>query len=64
MANSPAEKAGIKEFDIILECQGERITEKRPLEQILHHFETGKEIELKIWRQGKELRLKTALKEN
>jgi len=60
---SPAEKAGIKEFDIILECQGEKITEKRPLEEILRTLESEKEISLKVLRQGKEIFLKTRLEE-
>jgi len=63
MPNSPAEKAGIKEFDIILKCQGEKITEKRPLEEILRRFDDGKKIELKILRDKKEILLKTTLQE-
>ena len=61
--NSPAQIAGIKEFDIILECQGEKITEKKPLEEILRRFDDGKEIELKILRDKKEILLRTTLQE-
>ncbi len=61
--NSPAQIAGIKEFDIILECQGEKITEKKPLEEILRTLESGKEISLKVLRQEKEIFLKTRLEE-
>lgn len=48
--NSAAEKAGLKEFDIILECQGEKITTENPLSSILQKFKIGKEVELKILR--------------
>jgi len=60
---SPAQKAGIKEFDIILECQKEKITEENPLDAILQKFQVGKDIELKILREGKEKILKAKLEE-
>ncbi|MDP3093906.1 MAG: trypsin-like peptidase domain-containing protein [bacterium] len=60
---SPAEKAGLKEFDIILECDGKKITEKKPLEEILRTLESGKEISLRVLRQEKEILLKTRLEE-
>ncbi len=61
--NSPAAKAGLQEFDIILECQGIKITTENPLEDILKRHEINKEIELKIRREGKEILLKTILEE-
>ncbi|MDP2860089.1 MAG: trypsin-like peptidase domain-containing protein [bacterium] len=60
---SPAEKAGLKEFDIILECQDKKITAARPLEDILRQIETGQEIQLKVLRGKKDLLLKTNLEE-
>ncbi|MBI4359229.1 MAG: trypsin-like peptidase domain-containing protein [Candidatus Nealsonbacteria bacterium] len=63
IANSPAEKAGLKEFDIILECQNKKISAERPLEDILRQLKTGQEIRLKVLRDKKELLLKTALAE-
>ncbi|MDP2966984.1 MAG: trypsin-like peptidase domain-containing protein, partial [bacterium] len=56
-----AEKAGLKEFDIILECQGEKITEENPLSHILQKCEVNQEISLKVLRAGKEINLKAKL---
>ncbi len=61
--DSPAEKAGLKEFDILLEVNGEKITEKNPLANILQKFGTNDEIEIKTLRAGKELILKIRLEE-
>jgi len=63
IAGSPAEKVGLQEFDIILECQGQKITARNPLEDVLRKIEPDREIVLKVWRQGKETRLKTFLTE-
>ncbi|MDD5144652.1 MAG: trypsin-like peptidase domain-containing protein [Candidatus Pacebacteria bacterium] len=61
--DSAAEKAGIKEFDIILECSGEKITEENPLSHILEKLEINKEISLKVLRGKKEVTLKAKLDE-
>ena len=61
--DSTAGKAGLKEFDIILEARGEKITEKNPLSVILQKSKIGEEIELKILREGKKITLKTKLEE-
>jgi len=58
-----AEKAGLKEFDIILECQGEKITEENPLSHILQKCEVNQEISLKVLRAGKKINLKAKLEE-
>jgi len=60
---SAADKAGLKEYDIILECRGEKITEKNPLANILQKFKSGDEISLKVLREGKEINLKVKLEE-
>jgi len=60
---SSAEKAGLKEFDIILECNGEKITDKNPLSHILQKFKVRDEISLKVLRNKKELTLKVKLEE-
>ncbi|MBZ1345180.1 MAG: trypsin-like peptidase domain-containing protein [Candidatus Nealsonbacteria bacterium] len=56
--NSAAEKAGLKEYDIILEINHEKIKEKNPLANILQKYKIGQEITLKILREGKEIILK------
>ncbi|KKW18337.1 MAG: Protease Do [Parcubacteria group bacterium GW2011_GWB1_50_9] len=63
VAGSPAEKAGIKKGDIILEIQGERIDQTRSLSSILQKYHVGDEIALKIFRGEKEIELKTTLTE-
>lgn len=61
--DSPAEKAGLKEGDIILECQKEKITSDNPLQDILQKFSIGKEIKLKILRGNREKLMKVILAE-
>jgi len=61
--DSPAEKAGVKEFDIILECNNEKITLKNPLAHILEKCKVGGKIPLKILREGKEIVLEAVLEE-
>lgn len=58
-----AEKAGLKEFDIILECQGEKITEENPLSHILQKCQINQEISLKVLRNKKETFIKVKLEE-
>ena len=60
---SAAEKAGIKEFDIITECNEEKITEKNPLAHILQKCKIGGETNFKVLREGKEIILKVKLEE-
>jgi serine protease Do len=60
---SAAEKAGLKEFDIILECRDEKITEDNPLSHILQKCMAKKEINLKILRNKKEKSIKVKLEE-
>ena len=61
--NSPANKAGIKEFDLILECQKEKITETSPLDTLIQKHQVGHDIEFKILRNGKEKKIKVILEE-
>ncbi len=50
---SSAEKAGLKEYDIVLTCQGEKIDEKNPLTNIVQKFNIGESVKLEILREGK-----------
>jgi len=61
--NSSAAKAGLKEYDIILEVNDEKITEKEPLGNILQKYKIGDELQLKILRDKKELLIKVKLEE-
>jgi serine protease Do len=63
ITGGPAEKAGIKETDIILEVQNKKITSENTLEEILQDFKVGEEIALRVLRRGKEILLKAILDE-
>lgn len=60
---SGADKVGLKEFDIILQAKGEKITTKNPLSSILQKCKIGDQIELKVLREKKEMTLKVTLEE-
>lgn len=55
--NSPAEKAGLKEGDLILEIGGEKITLENTLSAIVRKHEVGERVGIKVWREGKEIYL-------
>tara|TARA_A100001011_G_scaffold314510_1_gene332672 strand:+ start:531 stop:1937 length:1407 start_codon:yes stop_codon:yes gene_type:complete len=52
---SPSDKAGVKAGDIILEFDGERIQEMKELPIIVARTEVGKKVQVKIWRNKKEI---------
>ena len=52
--NSPAQKAGLREYDIILEADGKKIDSNNSLTDILLGVKVGKRIPLKILRKKKE----------
>jgi len=51
--NSPADKAGIKAADIILEFDGKKIDTMRTLPKVVANTKVGKSVQLKIWRNKK-----------
>ena len=51
--NSPANKAGIKAGDIILEFDGKRVDTMRKLPKLVAQTKVGKRVKLKIWRNKK-----------
>ena len=59
--NSPSNKAGVKAGDIILEFNGERIQEMKELPIIVAKTKVGKKVEVKIWRNKKEITKKITL---
>lgn len=60
---SPAEKAGLKEYDVILEVNNKKITEELPLTDVLQDQGIGDEVTMKVLREGKEITFKTNLEE-
>ena len=58
---SPSDKAGIKAGDIILEFNGVLINEMKELPKIVAQTDVGKTVEVKVWRNGKEISKKIKL---
>jgi serine protease Do len=55
--DTPAEKAGLKAGDIIMQWNGKEVDNFSHLRQLVAATEPGKEVKLKVWRDGKELTL-------
>ena len=63
LPGSPAEKAGVKAGDIILEVNGEIINLNNTLAEVIQKHQVGEEVSMKIFRDGKEMELKAKLEE-
>ncbi len=61
---SSADKGGIKQGDIIVEVDGEKVTKEKSLAEIISKKKVGQEIKIKVWRSGKEIELKVVLQES
>lgn len=61
--NSPADKAGIKENDIILEVNGDKISENTDLSDKIQLMHAGDEVELTYLRKDKTQKAKIVLEE-
>ncbi len=61
--DSPAEKSGIKEKDIILEFDGVKIDSNNSLSDLIRKKTVGDTINLKILRDGKEINVSATLSE-
>jgi serine protease Do len=59
----PADKAGIKQGDVVLKFDGKDITQMRGLPRVVAETTTGKQADVVIWRQGKEMSLKVTVGE-
>jgi len=58
MPGSPADKGGLKVGDVVVEVDGQKVSEVRELQFKIMRTEPGKEIDLKVIREGKEVSLK------
>ncbi len=54
-SGSPSEKGGIKAGDIILEFDGKLINEMKELPLIVAQTEVGKTVDVKVWRNNREV---------
>ncbi|MBX4201252.1 PDZ domain-containing protein, partial [Candidatus Parcubacteria bacterium] len=60
---SAAEKAGLKEKDLILEFNQEKITKQNSMQKIIAKYNPGDQITLKFLRDGKEMNVGVVLGE-
>jgi len=61
LAGSPAEKAGIKELDVITELNGKKLDDKNTVVSILGRLRVGAEVDIVVNRNGEEVNLKAIL---
>ena len=61
--NSPADSAGIEEYDVVLEIDGKQIDADNSLSQIVSKYAVDDTIILKIWRKGEEKDVSVVLKD-
>ena len=61
VAGSPADKAGIKDGDIILELNDQKIDESNTLARLIRDKKVGETVHLKIWRDDREIILPVTL---
>ncbi|MBW6415373.1 serine protease [Candidatus Methylacidiphilum fumarolicum] len=60
---TPADQAGMKAGDVILEYNGQKVTDPRSLRLAVSQTPPGSKATLKIWRDGKEKIIQAVLKE-
>jgi Do/DeqQ family serine protease len=63
-AGSPAEKAGLQAWDVVLSYNGEAITSTAQLISLVQRTRPGTEVALKIWRRGRKLELQATIVES
>ena len=63
VADSPADKAGLKEKDIITECNGEKLTTEKTIQDFLEEREVGDILNFKVVRGKKSFDAKVVLAE-
>lgn len=59
--DSPADKAGLKEKDIILSMNKIKITTKNPLSSVVRRFNVGDTVQLEVLREGKTININLTL---
>ncbi len=59
--NEPADKAGIREGDVIVEIEGQPIDTEHPLDSVLTQFAPGRTVTLSVLRDGQKIDVKVTL---
>lgn len=55
--DSPAKRAGLQPYDIIVEFNGQKVEENRDLPRIVAHTGVGETVPVRIWRNGEYMTL-------
>ena len=64
MHNSPAQLAGVKQYDVIVEMDGEKIDDMVSLRKHLYNAkEVGDTMQMKVYRDGKLIEIEMVLKD-
>lgn len=61
IANGPAQKAGVRQGDIIIAVNGKTVKDARELQRVVADIPAGKRVEMELFRGGKEMRLSLAM---
>ncbi|MFA5842451.1 MAG: trypsin-like peptidase domain-containing protein [Candidatus Gracilibacteria bacterium] len=61
VAGGPAEKAGLKEWDVILSVEGEALSLDYPLQDAVLRYQVGDKIKMEVWRDGETFEVEVEL---
>jgi serine protease Do len=61
MEGGSAQQAGIQPQDIIVEINGEHLTEEYNLDQVINQQRVGSKVKMRLWRKGKFIELDVVL---
>lgn len=63
LKNSPAEAAGVKQGDVIIGFDTREVSESRKLPRMVAETNVGKDVDVRVWRDGGEVKLTVRLGE-
>jgi len=61
ISGSAADKAGVKEGDVILSVNGQEVNQPNELQAKVGLFDPGEEVKLEVWRYGKQMNVSAKL---
>ncbi len=62
LEGSTAQEAGVQVQDIIVEFDGQKITESQDLAQLINKYKVGSKVSIRVWRSGKFNNISATLK--